>query len=46
MVRERSTAQALLQAEAAEEARAELAAWTAGGPLTRALRGFFRRGRP
>jgi hypothetical protein len=47
--RERAVAQALLQAEAAERqaaetARAELAAWTAGGPLTRALRAFFRRG--
>jgi hypothetical protein len=46
--RERATAQALLQAEAterqaAEMARAQLAAWTAGGPLTRALRAFFRR---
>jgi hypothetical protein len=49
VARERATAQALLQAEAAERqaaemARAELSAWTAGGPLTRALRGFFRRG--
>jgi chromosome segregation ATPase len=49
VARERAVAQALLQAEAAErqaaeEARAELAAWTAGGPLTRALRAFFRRG--
>lgn len=30
--------------QAAEDARAELAAWTVGGPLTRALRAFFRRG--
>jgi chromosome segregation ATPase len=49
VARERATAQALLQAEAAErqvaeEARAELAAWRQGGPLTRALRAFFRRG--
>jgi hypothetical protein len=47
--RERATAQMLLQAEAAERqaaeaARAELAAWTAGGPIARALRAFFRRG--
>jgi hypothetical protein len=33
---------ARLEAER-EAAREELAAWTAGGPLTRALRGFFRR---
>jgi hypothetical protein len=46
--RERTTAQVLMQAEvaerqAAETARAELSAWTAGRPLTRALRAFFRR---
>lgn len=35
---------AVLQAEAAETAWTELAAWTAGGPLTRALRAFFKRG--
>ncbi len=49
VARERATAQALLQAEAAERqvaeaAREELAAWRQGGPLTRALRAFFRRG--
>jgi chromosome segregation ATPase len=46
--REHAVARALLQAEAerqtAEAARSELAAWTAGGPLRRALRRFFRRG--
>ncbi|MGK7871082.1 hypothetical protein [Falsiroseomonas sp. E2-1-a20] len=48
VIRERGTAQTLLQAEAAERqaaemAREELAAWTAGGPLARMARAFFRR---